>query len=151
MSGERAAASETILCDTSFVSVVQSASRDPRSASGVEAWPATVKARLNAAILAISVITLGELRAGQIYANWGAARRAAAEALVATYLLVGLDMATVDCWAKLDATCRRTGIAAPDNDVWIAATAISRDWPLVSCDGHFDLIPGVDHVRLRRP
>jgi predicted nucleic acid-binding protein len=36
----------------------------------------------------------------------------------------------------------------PDNDVWIAATAITRDWPLVSCDGRFDAIPDDDHMKL---
>jgi predicted nucleic acid-binding protein len=36
----------------------------------------------------------------------------------------------------------------PDNEVWIAATAITRDWPLVSCDARFDAIPDADHMKL---
>jgi predicted nucleic acid-binding protein len=53
-------AADTILCDTSFVSVVQ--------ARGVlRTWPAQERDRLDAAVLAISVVTLAELRDGHIY------------------------------------------------------------------------------------
>jgi predicted nucleic acid-binding protein len=141
------AAPETILCDTSFVSVVQS-SAHPRNAASIAAWPTDTKDRLNVAILGISVITLAELRDGHIYARWGAERRTRAEKLIASYLLTPLDMATVDCCARVRAACRSDGITVPDNDIWIAATAITRDWPLVSCDGHFDAIPDVAHIRL---
>jgi predicted nucleic acid-binding protein len=57
-------------------------------------------------------------------------------------------MLAVDECARLRAVCRSGGVTVPDNDIWIAATAISRGWTLVSCDEHFDAIPGVDHVRL---
>jgi predicted nucleic acid-binding protein len=141
------AAPETILCDTSFVSVVQSAAR-PRNSASIAAWPGETRDRLNASILAISVITLAELRDGHIWGKWLPARRAQAERVIASYLLVPLDMAIVDCCAELRAVCRGRGVTVPDNDVWIAATAITRDWPLVSCDGHFDAIPDVDHIKL---
>ena len=137
-------AAETILCDTSFVSVVQSAGRNTGRMS---AWPPAITDRVNTAILAISVITLAELRDGHIYAGWTAERRARVEQLIATYLLVPLDMATVDECARLRAACRHRGITVPDNDMWIAAMAITRGWPLVSCDAHFDTIPGVNHLR----
>src|SRR5512132_418698 len=127
-------APETILCDTSFVSVVQ--------ARGVLAtWPAHTRTRLNAAVLAINVVTLAELRDGHIYAGWKGRRLAEAEQLIASYLLVPLDMATVNEFARLRAGCRTNGITVPDNDIWIAATANVRGWPLVSCDRHFDSIP----------
>jgi predicted nucleic acid-binding protein len=138
-------AAETILCDTSFVSVVQSAGRN---AERMSAWPPAITDRVNTAILAISVITLAELRDGHIYAGWSAERSARAEQRIATYLQVPLDMATVDECARLRAACRRGGISVPDNDIWIAATAITRGWALVSCDAHFDAIPGVNHLRL---
>ncbi len=138
------AAPETILCDTSFVSVVQ--------AHGVlPTWAADVRARLDEAILAINVITLAELRDGHIYAGWTPNRRARAEQLIASYLLVPLDMATVDECARLRAACRSRGVTAPDNDIWIAATANAREWPLVSCDRHFEAIPHVDHILLDAP
>lgn len=90
---EAPAAPETILCDTSFVSVAQSADQRASHPETVKVWPASTVSRLNGAILAISVITLAELRDGHIYANWGAARRARAEVIIGSYLLVPLDMA----------------------------------------------------------
>src|SRR4051812_25636896 len=114
MSADPAATTtESILCDTSFVSVVQSAGHNTRSARSAAAWPAASQARLNAAILAISVITLAELRDGHIYGNWGANRRAHAEGIIASYLLVPLDMAIVDECARLRAACRRGGVTVP--------------------------------------
>jgi len=142
------AAPETILCDTSFVSVVQSAGERASSAQTIGDWPASTMSRLNAAILAISVITLAELRDGHIYANWGAPRRARAEGIIASYLLIPLDMAIVNRCSSLRAACRHAGVSVPDNDIWIAATAITRGWPLVSCDAHFDAIPDVNHLKL---
>lgn len=134
---------ETILCDTSFVSATQSGRALPTQ------WQTGVAARLNQAILAISVITLAELRDGYIYAGWGEARRQRAEQLISGYLLIPMDMAIVNRFAETRAACRTSGVAVPDNDIWIAATAHTRGWPLVSCDGHiFDLIPGCDHIQL---
>lgn len=134
-------ASETILCDTSFVSVMQAGDASAK-------WPAEARARLDAAVLAINIVTLAELRAGHIYAGWGQPRRDRAEQLIASYLLVPLDMATVNECARLRVECRRGGVTVPENDIWIAATANTRGWPLVSCDKHFDAIPDVDHIWL---
>jgi predicted nucleic acid-binding protein len=135
---------ETILCDTSFVSIVEK--------KGVSAeWPEATRERLDKAVLAINIVTLAELRAGHLQAKWGERKRAEAESLIASYLLVPLDMPTVDECARLRAECKLNGINVPDNDIWIAATANVRSWPLVSCDGHFDLIPDVDHIGLKVP
>ena len=137
--------SETILCDTTFVSVVQSAGSNAKT---INAWPAGTRRRLDGALLASSVITLAELRDGHIYAGWGGPRRQRAEQLISSYLLIPLDMAIVDRCAELRAACRGGGVTVPDNDIWIVATAGTRGWPLVSCDAHFDLIPDCDHIRL---
>ncbi|HEV7773644.1 MAG TPA: PIN domain-containing protein [Conexibacter sp.] len=134
--------SETILCDTSFVSALQRGD----SAS----WPVEVRDRLSNATLAMSVITLAELRAGHVYAGWGEARRARAEQLMASYVWIPLDIAILDEWARMSADCRRRGVKVPHNDMWIAASAMTRRWPLVSCDRDFDALP-VEHIRLDVP
>lgn len=126
------------------MSIVQSSGR-------LSGWGTSLLARLDAAILAISVVTLAEIRDGHIYARWGDRRREAAERLIASYLWVPLDMTIIDECARLRALCRRSGTTVPDNDIWISATANTRGWPLVSCDKHFDAIPDVDHIRLDPP
>lgn len=133
-----------ILCDTSFISIVQVKGWLPT-------WPTEAQERLNSAILGISVITIAEVRDGHISANWGEARRTAAEQLMAAYLWVPLDMAVVNECARLRAACRAAGVVVPDNDIWIAATANTRGWPLASCDKHFEHIPDVDHIFLDPP
>lgn len=138
-------APETILCDTSFVSIVQSSQRNPHL---ISSWPDEARTRLDGAVLAISIVTLAELRDGHIYAGWQEKRRGEAERLIASYLLVTLDMTIVDRCAELRAACRSKGVTVSDNDIWIAATASTRGWALASCDGDFNLIPGVDHIHL---
>jgi tRNA(fMet)-specific endonuclease VapC len=140
-----ASTAERILCDTSFVSIMQTAERHQDL---IAAWPQAALDRLNTAVLAISVVTLAELRDGHIYAGWGEPRRRRAEAIIAAYLRIPLDVATLDTWAELSAACRSSGTTVPHNDLWIAATAVQRGWPLVSCDLDFDDVPRVDHIYL---
>ena len=144
MSGS-AAEPETIVCDTSFIGVQE------RAGGARPNWPQAVVDRLDAAVLAISVISLAEVRAGRIYANWGRERSDRQEARLAAFLQVPLDEATLDIYAEIHAWSLR-GNAIPHNDMWIAATAISRRFALVSCDQDFDRIAGpfpLDHIYLR--
>lgn len=138
-------AGETLLCDTSFVSVMQAAGR---LQDVIQSWPEHTRRRLDSALLAISVVSIAELRAGHLYAEWGTPRRQRAEILISAYLQIPLDVPTLDHWARLAAHCKKRGRATPHNDLWIAAAALSRGWPLVSCDRHFDEIPDLDHIYL---
>jgi predicted nucleic acid-binding protein len=138
---------EVILCDTTFVSIQERASRDPGS---VARWPAEVVGRLDGALLAISVFVLAELRAGRAYAGWGQRRADAQEARLAAYVRVPRDDAVLDEYAALHAWSLK-GHRMPHNDMWIAATALARRLPLVSCDRHFDVIAAdhpLDHIYL---
>src|SRR4051812_29884077 len=138
------APSETILCDTSYVGVQE------RGAKATAHWDPAVVARLDAAILAISVFSLAEIRGGRIYAGWGQARSDAQEARLAAFLQVPLDEAVMDIYAELHAWSKR-GHPMPHNDMWIASTAISRAVPLVSCDADFDRVAAdfdLEHIHL---
>jgi predicted nucleic acid-binding protein len=130
------ASSEVILCDSSFVSVQERASRDP---AAVAHWPRDTVARLNAGVLAISIFALAELRAGRVHGRWQQKRCDAQEARLAAFLTVPLDRGVVARYVDLHAWNLR-GHPTPHNDLWIAATAMSRGVALVSCDRHFDSI-----------
>jgi predicted nucleic acid-binding protein len=132
-------APEHILCDTNVVGLLQ-ASR--KNADVIAHWPQDVRDRLDSAVLAMSVISVAELRGGQIYAGWGSDRRAAAERVMAAYLWVPLDLQIVDRCAEMRAEKQKRGWGAGDNDLWIAATASVRGWPLASTDLDFcDMTP----------
>ena len=80
-----------------------------------------------------SVISLAELRAGRIHAEWGDARSERQEARLAAFLLIPLDESILNEYAALHAWSLK-GHTTKHNDLWIAATALARAMPLVSCD-----------------
>lgn len=140
-------APEVVLCDTSFVSLQEASARRPER---VAHWPRDVLDRLDRALLAISVISLAEIRAGRIHAGWGQRRADAQEARLAAFLLVPLDDDVLAEYAILHAWALG-GRPQKHNDLWIAATAIARGIPLVSCDRHFEEIArehALDHIFL---
>lgn len=122
---------ERLLCDTSFVGA--SAKRLARPGLFAH-WPAETVRRIDAAILAISVITLAEARYGYLNANWGAARIDREERRLAGFLQIPLDPVAIDEWARLRVSSRQNGWNVGDNDLWIAATATARGYALVTCD-----------------
>lgn len=126
-----AAAAERLLCDTSFVGWSAKRTANPGRFTH---WPAPVTDRIDQAILAISVITLAEARFGYLHANWGAPRIAREEQRLASFLQVPMDASILDEWARLKNLSQRSGWSITDNDLWIAATASTRGYPLVTCD-----------------
>lgn len=131
---------EVIVCDTSLVGVLDRAAADPERTAH---WVDAIRSRLDRAVLAISVVTDAEVRAGWRYAGWGAPRIAAAELRLLAYLAIPVDRGALDAWSELSAECKRRGLSMSDNDLWIAATAVSRNLPLASCD--------TDHRRIDDP
>ena len=143
------AAPQVILCDTTFVSLQEISERKPEA---IAHWPSNVLNRIDSAILAVSVFTLAEIRAGRIAANWGQRRSERQERLLAAYVTVPLDEDILNEYATLHAWSSR-GHKTPHNDMWIAATAITRRFPLVSCDEHFEKLAEsheLEHIYLPR-
>lgn len=134
---DRTGGQERLLCDTSFISHLQKSRTKPERYSH---WNRQVLERINAAILAISVVTLAETRSGFLDAKWGNRKIAEAEQRLAGFLHVPLSMPDINEWARLKHEAKRNGWNMSHNDFWIAATASTRGWPLVSCDNdHFQL------------
>ena len=132
MSGSASPAPERLVCDTSFVGVIARRSARPAEFGR---WPRETIARLDAAILAISVITLAEARFGYLSAGWGPSRIDREDRRLASFLQIPLDDTVIDEWARLKVLSRKNGWNVADNDLWIAATASARGHALVTCDG----------------
>jgi predicted nucleic acid-binding protein len=122
---------EIFVCDTSYISAAQKGLRNPEK---VAHWPSLVVERIDAATLAITPFTLGEVRAGMVKAQWKPELRRRTEERLASYLLIPLSDKIVDIFAELHAGCLSTGVTITHNDLWIAATAIAHKLPLVTCD-----------------
>jgi predicted nucleic acid-binding protein len=128
---------ETLICDTSFVSHLLNLDEAPDRYTH---WDEGVIDRVESELLAISIVTLAEVRAGYLKAGWGARRVTWAERRLAKYLPLLIDDPHLNEWARLSTAARRSGVALSDNDLWIAATASVRSSVLVTCDR--------DHVRI---
>lgn|SRR5689334_6543213 len=99
--------------------------------------------------------TVAELRFGAIRAGWGELRRRRLDRAIAELTVVQPDDQMVTAWAQLRADCQRFGHALGDKlhdgDRWIAATALRLDCALVSHDGIFDHVPGLDLICTTNP
>lgn len=100
--------------------------------------------------LAVSIITIGELRAGVLAASSVEVRDRRLDTLTAALQLepVPVDEAVAAHWARLRVLLRDSGQRMPVNDSWIAATALALGVPVVTQDDDFPDLDELDVVRV---
>ena len=100
--------------------------------------------------VAVSVITIGELRLGVLAAQNGPARARRLETLSVAEALdpLPVDAQVAHAWAALRLALRDAAKRMPINDSWIAATAIANGIPVASQDGDYDDTPGLEVIRV---
>ena len=100
--------------------------------------------------LAVSIITIGELRAGVLAAGTLDLRDRRLATLTAALELdpVPVDEAVAAEWARLRVLLRDTGQRMPVNDSWIAATALALAVPVVTQDDDFPDLEDLDVTRV---
>jgi predicted nucleic acid-binding protein len=98
--------------------------------------------------IAVSVITVGELRAGVLAALNVESRSRRLTTLTEVLSLdpVPIDERVAEEWARLRVELRDTGQRMPINDSWIAATARSIAVPVVTQDHDYVQIPDLDVI-----
>ena len=89
--------------------------------------------------LAVSIITIGELRAGVLAASDVTTRDTRLATLTAAMTLdpIAIDDDVAAQWARLRVMLRDSGQRMPVNDSWIAATAIALQVPIVTQDDDY--------------
>lgn len=100
--------------------------------------------------LAVSIVTIGELRAGVLVAATVEDRDRRLGTLTAALALdpIPVDEAVAAEWARLRVLLRDAGQRMPVNDSWIAATAMALDVPLVTEDDDFPSVEGLSVTRV---
>ena len=100
--------------------------------------------------IAVSVITIGELRLGVLEAVDGPSRARRLETLSRAERLepLPIDASVAHAWATLRLALRDSGRRMPLNDSWIAATAIAHHLPVVAQDADYDGVPGLQVLRV---
>ncbi|WP_414686498.1 PIN domain-containing protein [Mycobacterium sp.] len=96
--------------------------------------------------------TVMELRYGILRAGWGQLRRRRFEHRIAELAVIRPDDEMITTCANLRVRCAQIGHALGnklhDGDRWIATAAMRLGVPLVSRDGVFNGVPGLDLITL---
>lgn len=100
--------------------------------------------------LAVSVITIGELRAGVLAAKDPMTTARRLHTLRAAEMLdpLPVEERTADAWSELRVLLQRDGRRLDINDSWIAATAIANGLPVLTRDSDFEGVPGLAVITL---
>lgn len=95
---------------------------------------------------AISIITLGELRAGILAAPdiQSRDRRLYTLERISGTTILPVDHRVAQTWAGMRAYLAASGKRVSGNDVWIAATAATSELPVVTQDRDFNALSGVN-------
>ncbi len=100
--------------------------------------------------IAVSIITIGALRAGVLAAVEVNIRDRRLSTLMRALELqpIPVDESVADAWARLRILLRDRGLRMPVNDSWIAATALALGVPIVTQDADHLELAGLDVVRI---
>lgn len=101
--------------------------------------------------IAVSIITIGELRAGVLAAPSVGVRDRRLATLTAAMSLdpLPIEQDVAQSWARLRVLLRDSGQRMPVNDSWIAATAMALGLPVVTQDTDYDVsIPDLVVIRV---
>lgn len=100
--------------------------------------------------LSVSIITIGELRAGVLAALDVDVRDRRLATLTDAMALepVPVDEAIAAQWARLRVVLRDRGLRMPVNDSWIAATAMALEIPVVTQDDDFPVVDALQVLRV---
>jgi predicted nucleic acid-binding protein len=100
--------------------------------------------------LGVSIITIGELRAGVLAATDVETRdrRLATFAAARALEPIPIDEPVADAWARLRLLLRDAGNRMPVNDSWIAATAIALGVAIVTQDADYDDVPDLAVIKV---
>jgi predicted nucleic acid-binding protein len=100
--------------------------------------------------IAVSVVTIGELRLGVLAAPNSGSRVRRLETLSRAEALdpLPIDREVAGAWAALRLALRDRERRMPLNDSWIAATAIAHGMTIVTQDDDYDDVPDLEVVRV---
>lgn len=132
------AAAHRGLIDTSVLIAAESGRRLDR-----DALPRTI---------ALSAITIAELTVGVLAARDDVTRARRLRTLDAAQdvIVLPVDRDVAASWALLRVRLAALGRRLNVNDLWIAATALTHDLPIVTQDADFDPIAGVSGIVVSR-
>jgi len=92
-----------------------------------------------------SVVALGELLYGARRSANSETNLARVAEFASSITALSSDRMTAEAYARLKDSLRAKGRPIPDNDLWVAATAVQHGLTLLSRDAHFDHVDELRH------
>ncbi len=106
--------------------------------------PAAVERVQRASAVYLCVPVLGELRYGAEASARVAGNLARLDQFARALIVLPCDDATAKSYAEVKFGLRKKGRPIPENDVWIAAIARQHGLALLTRDGHFHEVDGLE-------
>ncbi|MBI3195350.1 MAG: type II toxin-antitoxin system VapC family toxin [Ignavibacteriae bacterium] len=100
----------------------------------------------NAEDILVSVVVIGELLFGALNSTQVEKNRAAIEKLTQNATVISVDKSMAEKYAEVRNTLKKAGSPIPENDMWIAASCLQLNVPLLTNDQHFDYVPGIKTI-----
>jgi len=94
----------------------------------------------------VPVIVVGELQYGARKSSRPVINLALFADFLSNYTIIHVDESIAAMYGEVKEQLRKKGVNIPENDIWIAATAISRQCRLITYDAHFKSVDGLDVV-----
>ncbi len=106
----------------------------------------TVLNRLQGLSVYVASITIGEMffgayKSSRVNDNLRELRGFMASSNIT---IIDCDAITGDYYGQIKQSLKRKGRPIPENDIWIAATAMQHSLTLISRDAHFSEVDGLD-------
>ena len=92
----------------------------------------------------LPVIVIGELYYGAYYSKREEENVRKIDNLRTEVSILDCDDSTAKIYGQVKTQLRRRGRPIPENDLWIAATALQYDLTLAARDSHFENIDGLE-------
>ena len=111
----------------------------------------TLVTKLLAGGTAISAVSYGEAFEGLLGTPDEDARMSAFDEFASLVNVINVGVGIARQFARIRQDLRSRGLLIPDNDIWIAATALEHGLTLVTRDTHFQRVPDVTLFADREP
>lgn len=98
------------------------------------------------AVIMVPVVVLGEFEFGIQRSRRRAHYEEWLEKNLGVIEVLGLGRETARCYAEIRGELKMAGKPIPSNDVWIAALGRESGLPVVTRDGHFRFVQGLQTV-----
>ena len=120
---------------------------DTNAVSAILAGDESIRPVLEAVrSLVIPAVVVGEYRYGMALSRKQSELASAFDQLLRRVTFAPVDDPVTRRYAQVRQALRNAGTPIPENDVWVSATAVQYQLPVLSRDAHFDVVPGVKRV-----